>query len=98
MKKFIGDRGFSIPAPRSTMTAGKIPSGQAVLFSIELLTISQVATWARVYTKTIYPWIESGKIPVVKFGERTYRIPAGAVIEQLKQAGYENVLGASRKE
>ncbi|MCG2786457.1 MAG: helix-turn-helix domain-containing protein [Anaerolineae bacterium] len=80
------------------MTAGNAPSDQEVLFRIELLTIPQVAEWARVSTKTIYRWIESGKIPVVKFGERTYRIPAGAVIEQLKQAGYENVLGASRKE
>jgi excisionase family DNA binding protein len=80
------------------MTAGKVPSDQEVLFSIELLTIPQVAAWARVSTKTIYRWIESGKIPVVKFGERTYRIPAGAVIEQLKQAGYESVLGASRQE
>ncbi len=80
------------------MTAGKIPSDQEVLFSIELLTIHQVATWARVSTETIYRWIESGKIPVVKFGERTYRIPAGAVIEQLKQDGYENVTGISRKE
>ena len=80
------------------MTAGNAPSDQEVLFRIELLTIPQVAEWARVSTKTIYRWIESGKIPVVKFGERTYRIPAGAVIEQLKQAGYENLLGASRKE
>jgi excisionase family DNA binding protein len=80
------------------MTAGKAPSDQEVLFRIELLTIPQVAEWARVSTKTIYRWIESGKIPVVKFGERTYRIPAGAVIEQLKQAGYENVIGVSRQE
>jgi len=80
------------------MTAEKIPSDHEVLFSIELLTIPQVATWARVSTKTIYRWIESGKIPVVKFGERTYRIPDGAVIEQLKQAGYENVIGVSRQE
>jgi excisionase family DNA binding protein len=80
------------------MTAGNAPSDQEVLFRIELLTIPQVAEWARVSTKTIYRWIESGKIPVVKFGERTYRIPAGAVIEQLKQAGYENLIGVSRKE
>lgn len=80
------------------MTAGKVPSDQEVLFRIELLTIPQVAEWARVSTKTIYRWIESGKIPVVKFGERTYRIPAGAVIEQLKQAGYENLIGVSRQE
>lgn len=80
------------------MTAGKAPSDQEVLFRIELLTISQVAEWARVSTKTIYRWIESGKIPVVKFGQRTYRIPAGAVIEQLKQAGYENLVGLGRDE
>jgi excisionase family DNA binding protein len=72
------------------MTTGKVPSDEELLFSVELLTISQVAKWARVSTKTIYRWIESGKIPEVKFGERTYRIPAGAVIEQLKQAGFRN--------
>ena len=80
------------------MTAGKIPSDEELLFRVELLTIPQVAKWARVSTKTIYRWIESGKIPVVKFGERTYRIPAGAVIEQLKQAGYQDVVGATLKE
>ncbi|MCX6064748.1 MAG: helix-turn-helix domain-containing protein [Chloroflexi bacterium] len=50
------------------MTAGKVPSDQEVLFSIELLTISQVAEWARVSTKTIYRWIESGKILVAVQG------------------------------
>jgi excisionase family DNA binding protein len=80
------------------MTAGKMPSDEELLFSVELLTIPQVAKWARVSTKTIYRWIESGRIPVVKFGERTYRIPAGAVIAQLKQAGYQDVLNPSRQE
>jgi len=28
----------------------------------------------------------------VKFGNRTYRIPAGAVIEQLRQAGYDHLM------
>ncbi|MBK8781712.1 MAG: helix-turn-helix domain-containing protein [Anaerolineales bacterium] len=42
--------------------------------------------------KTIYRWIETGQIPVVKFGNRTYRIPAGAVIEQLRQAGYDHLM------
>src|SRR5512137_903197 len=89
---------FDSGSGRRTMTAGKIPSDQEVLFSIELLTIPQVAEWAKVSTKTIYRWIESGKIPVVKFGDRTYRIPAGAVIEQLKQSGYEYILDVSRNE
>ncbi len=80
------------------MTAGKVPSDEDLLFSVELLTIPQVAAWARVSTKTIYRWIESGKIPVVKFGSRTYRIPAGAVLEQIKQAGYDMLPAATRKE
>lgn len=75
------------------MTAGKVPSDEELLLSVELLTIPQVAQWAKVSAKTIYRWIEAGKIPVVRFGERTYRIPAGAVIEQLKLAGYDNVPG-----
>ena len=80
------------------MTAESSTPDQKALFSIELLTIAQVAEWARVSTKTIYRWIESGKIPVVKFGDRTYRIPAKAVIEQLRQAGYESIIGSSRQE
>jgi excisionase family DNA binding protein len=67
------------------MPAGN--SDQETLFNIELLTIQQVAEWAKVSPKTIYRWIERGEIPVVKFGNRTYRVPAGAVIEQLRKAG-----------
>jgi len=80
------------------MTAEKNLSDQELLFSIELLTIPQVAKWAKVSTKTIYRWIESGKIPVVRFGDRTYRIPAGAVIEQLRQAGYEHLIFPGHRE
>ena len=80
------------------MSAGKVPSDQEVLFSIELLTIQQVAEWARVSTKTIYRWIDTGKIPVVKFGQRTYRILAGSVIRQLQKAGYDDVIDVSRNE
>ena len=80
------------------MTAGKVPSDEEVLFNVELLTIAQVAKWARVSTKTIYRWIEAGEIPVVRFGSRTYRIPAGAVIQKLKQAGYDNLPLANLKE
>ena len=73
------------------MTAGKELTDEELLFDVELLTIQQVATWARVSTKSIYRWIEAGKIPVVKIGARTYRIPARAVIAQLKAAGYEHL-------
>jgi excisionase family DNA binding protein len=63
-----------------------------LLFDVELLTIQQVATWAKVSTKSIYRWIEAAKIPVVKIGARTYRIPARPVIAQLKAAGYEHLV------
>jgi excisionase family DNA binding protein len=74
------------------MSVGKSDSDQEKLFSIELLTNQQAADWAKGSTKTIYRWIETGQIPVVKFGNRTYRIPAGAVIAQLRQAGYDHLM------
>ena len=80
------------------MPAGKSNSDQEKLFSIELLTIQQVAKWAKVSPKTIYRWIETGEIPVVKFGNRTYRIPAGAVIKQLQLAGYEHLMESGEEE
>jgi len=63
------------------MPAGN--SDQEKLFSIELLPIRQFAEWAKGSLKTKCRWIETGKITVVKSGNRTYRILAGAVIENL---------------
>lgn len=74
------------------MASPKNQSESDLLFGIELLTVQQVAKWARVSSKSVYRWIESGKIPVVKFGERTYRIPARAVIAQLKASGYDHLV------
>ncbi len=80
------------------MTTSKNQSDQDRLLAVELLTIQQVAQWAKVSTKSIYRWIESGKIPVVKFGERTYRIPARAVIAQLKASGYNHLVDDNFKD
>jgi excisionase family DNA binding protein len=80
------------------MTAGKKQSDEELLFDVELLTIQQVATWAKVSAKSIYRWIEAGKIPVVKIGKRTYRIPARAVIAQLKAGGYELVVPENKQD
>jgi len=55
------------------MMAGKKQTDEELLFDVELLTIQQVAKWVKVSTKSIYRWIEAGKIPVVKIGKRTYR-------------------------
>ena len=57
------------------MSAGKQISDEETLLSVELLTIAQVAEWAKVSTKTIYRWINAGQIPVVKFGNHTFRFP-----------------------
>jgi excisionase family DNA binding protein len=80
------------------MTAGKKPSDEELLLDVELLTIQQVATWAKVSTKSIYRWIEAGKIPVVKIGKRTYRITARAVIAQLKAGGDELVVPENKQD
>ncbi len=76
------------------MTAGKVPSDEEILFSIELLTIQQVATWARVSTKTIYRWIESGQIPVVKFGQGDDVAP-GKLLVKRKEVIYECIIQES---
>lgn len=73
------------------MSAGKSQDLEYLL-SIELLTVPEVAQWAKVSTKTIYRWIDSGEIPAIRFGKRTFRIPARVVIEQLKKSGYDHLL------
>jgi excisionase family DNA binding protein len=73
-------------------------SDQDPLSRVELLTVQQVAEWAKVTPKTIYRWIETEQVPVVKFGNRSYRIPARSVIEHLRRAGYEDVLDLEEEE
>jgi len=76
------------------MPAGS--SDQESPLQIELLTIQQVAEWAKVSRKTVYRWIETGKIPAVKFGNRTYRIPSAAVAEHLRNSGYAHLLESKK--
>lgn len=80
------------------MTAKKIPTDEEVIFSVEFLTIAQVAKWARVSTKTVYRWIETEKISAVKFGKRTYRIPTSVLLTYLKSCGYLHLLLKSTDE
>jgi len=42
---------------------------------INLLTIQEVADWAKVSTKTVYRWISDNKILAIRLGNRPYRIP-----------------------
>jgi excisionase family DNA binding protein len=50
-----------------------------------LLTVPEVAEWARVHPKTIYRWIKEGRLEAIQFGPRTYRIPEDAVCQFLHQ-------------
>ena len=59
---------------------------------MNLLTIQEVADWAKVSTKTIYRWISYNKIPAIRLGNRTYRIPEQAIIDYLKKIGYEHLI------
>ena len=54
-----------------------------------LLTVPEVAEWARVHPKTVYRWIREGRLEAIQFGPRTFRVPEDAIVQFLRQAGYE---------
>ena len=53
-----------------------------------LLTVLEVAEWARVHPKTVYRWIKDGKLEAIQFGPRTFRIPEDAIGKFLNKNGY----------
>jgi len=53
-----------------------------------LLTVLEVAEWARVHPKTVYRWIKDGRIEAIQFGPRTFRIPEDAIGKFLHMNGY----------
>jgi len=55
--------------------------------SRNLLTVPEVAEWARVHPKTVYRWIKDGRLEAIQFGPRTFRIPEDAVVQFLHQTG-----------
>ena len=56
-----------------------------------LLTVPEVAEWARVHPKTVLRWIKDGRLEANQFGPRTFRIPEDAVGQFLSQVGYTNM-------
>lgn len=62
------------------------------LHQINLLTIQEVADWAKVSTKTIYQWISDNKIPAIRLGNRTYRITEKEIIDYRRQDDYDQLL------
>ena len=65
--------------------------------SRNLLTVLEVAEWARVHPKTVYRWIREGKLEAIQFGPRTFRVPEDAIGQFLRQTGYENQPSTPRK-
>jgi excisionase family DNA binding protein len=61
------------------------------LHLINLLSIQEVTEWAKVSTKTVYRWNSDNKIPTIRLGNRTYRIPEIAIIDYLRKIGYEHL-------
>jgi excisionase family DNA binding protein len=53
-----------------------------------LLTMLEVAEWARVNPKTAYRWIRDGKLEAIQFGPRTFRVPEDAISVFLRKTGY----------
>ena len=53
-----------------------------------LLTVSEVAEWARVHPKTVYRWIKDAKLEAIQFGPRTFRVPEDAIRKFLNKTGY----------
>ena len=62
-----------------------------------LLTVLEVAEWARVHPKTVYRWIREGKLEAIQFGPRTFRVPEDAIGQFLRQTGYEDQPSTPRK-
>ena len=54
-----------------------------------LLTVPEVAEWARVHPKTVYRWIREGRLEAIQFGPRCFRIPEDAIHQLLRKTGYE---------
>lgn len=61
-----------------------------------LLTVLEVAEWARVHPKTVYRWIKDGNLEAIQFGPRTFRVPEDAVGKFLNKNGYNKSV-ADRK-
>ena len=64
------------------------------LHQINLLTIQEVADWADVSTKTFYRWIADNRFPVVRLGNRTYRIPEKAILDYLRKTGLRYLISS----
>ena len=64
-----------------------LPQNQ--LNTVRLLTVSEVAVWARVHPKTVYRWIKAGDLNAVQLSPRTFRITEEDVRMFLHERGLD---------
>ena len=67
------------------MTTQSTPLSPSTWNARNLLTVPEVAEWARVHPKTVYRWIKEGKLEAIQFGPRTFRVPEDAIGKFLHQ-------------
>ncbi len=80
--------GVSKPVGEEEMTTQSIHPPPGTWNARNLLTVLEVAEWARVHPKTVYRWIRDGKLEAIQFGPRTFRVPEDAIGKFLKKNGY----------
>lgn len=69
------------------MTAHSIQPPEGTWNARNLLTVPEVAEWARVHPKTVYRWIREGKLKAIQFGPRTFRVPEDSINKFLLKTG-----------
>lgn len=69
-------------------TQTSLPSLLETWNARNLLTVLEVAEWARVHPKTVYRWIREGRLEAIQFGPRTFRVPEDAISKFLNKNGY----------
>jgi len=76
------------PAGEKEMTTQSTHPPPGTWNARNLLTVPEVAEWARVHPKTVYRWIKEGKLEAIQFGPRTFRVPEDAIGKFLHKTGY----------
>lgn len=79
----------SKPAGEKEMTTQSTHPPPGTWNARNLLTVLEVAEWARVHPKTVYRWIRDGKLEAIQFGPRTFRVPEDAIGKFLQKTGYK---------
>jgi excisionase family DNA binding protein len=69
-----------MPKPTTKYSNGDLPPS--------LLTIPEVARCTQVSAKTVYRWIQGGKLRAIQLGPRLYRIEMGALAAFLQASGH----------